>query len=226
MSTASTIGGVLGGAIGGIYGGGNVSAGYALGSAAGGLIDSATQQKKSDETDIITQTPAQTALIEEMKMKKRALEAGTMYQPQQEQIRQMGTGALRQAARVTGGDSGAAVAAMSKIHRGTGRSLNDLYGAMMQQSMQMFPLESQMLEQIAQRQYGVSAHAKMQPMYDAMQKKKDAMGIIAGIIGQKATNAGITDESTKQKLIDEELKDKGLLPNGMPEILPNEQFFG
>ena len=204
MSTGQIIGGVIGAAAGSYFGG-NTSTGYALGSAAGGLVDSSIQQKKAGEMDILTQTPAQTALLEEMRMKRRAMEAGTYYQPQQEQIKQMGTGALRAATRVAGGDAGSTISAMSKIHRGTGRTLDQLYGTMMQKSLQMLPMEAQMLEGIAQREHKVSEWEKLQPMYDAMQKSKDAQQIIAGVLAARASKAGITDPNELEEYIAKEL---------------------
>lgn len=197
MAIGQVLGGTLGAAAGLALSGGNPAAGaagYSLGSGIGGLAEGMMQQKKADSMDITGVIPQQTQLLEDIRMRRRAMDAGTMYQPQQRSIMQTGQGAMREAVKATGGDVGATISALQKISRGTGRSLNELYGQMMNVGTQTMGLENQMVADMANREYALSAYAKQQQMYDAMQKQKDALQIISGVVGQQLKSAGYSDE--------------------------------
>jgi hypothetical protein len=204
----STLGGVLGGAAGGILGGGNpamIATGYSAGTGIGGLLESSIQKKKAMGMDVQTMSPLEATYLDGIRAKQRALEAGVMYQPQQQAIQQAGTTAMRAATRVAGGDIGGTVAALQKISRGTGKSLNELYGQMMNQSTQLLGMEGQAIQPIAQRQYLQSQWDKSQQLVDAVQKEKDAKQIIAAVIAKKLAGTGIDLESEEGKSVLERL---------------------
>lgn len=196
MAIGQILGGVLGGAAGLALGGNpaTAAAGYSIGSGVGGLAEGMIQQKKAEGMDIMGVTPQQTQLLEDIRMRRRAMDAGTMYQPQQRSIMQTGQGAMREAVKATGGDTGATISALQKISRGTGRSLNELYGQMMNVGTQTLGLENQLVTDMANREYALSAYAQQQQMYDAMQKQKDALQIISGVVGQQLKSAGYSDD--------------------------------
>jgi len=195
MAIGSLLGGAAGAAIGSAVPGLGTAAGYAVGTGIGGGIEGLIQENKANDMPLIGSTPMQITLLDEMRSKRKALEAGVMYQPQQENIRQTGTQAQRNAVKVAGGDTGATISALNKINRGTGRSLNELYGQMMNQSNQMQALEGQQVNLMSKADMEVANYKKFQMTADAMKKQKDAMGIIAGIVGQKFAGMGLDEET-------------------------------
>jgi len=201
MALGSVLGGIAGGVIGSIPSLGiGAPAGFAMGSAIGGGIEGAIQKKKAEGMEIPSVTPLQTQLYEEIRSRRKAMEAGTMYQPQQQAIQQTGQGAMRSAVQATGGDIGATISALQKIQRGTGRSLNELYGQMMQSSNQLLGARTQMATDFANREYQVAAYNKLQMLADATQKQKDAKMIMAGMIAQKLKAEGFSDDDIWEQL--------------------------
>lgn len=223
------IGQILGGIAGGVLGGTAIPglgapAGYAIGSAIGGGIEGAIQQKKAEGMELPTVTPLQTSLLNDIRMRRAAMEAGTMYQPQQENIKQIGTQAMRSAVQATGGDTNATISALQKIQRGTGRSLGELYGQMMNQANQTLALENQMATDFANREFRVAEYNKMQAMADAMQKQKDAKQILAAVIAQKLKAQGFSDDDILKKIIEQfpdlyKAESIGTTPKSLPFIM-------
>ena len=206
MGLGSTIGGVLGGVVGGVVGGlptvgigagPGASLGFAAGSGIGGAIDSSAQRKKGEGMEVQTTSPLEASLLDSIRSRRKALDAGTMYSPQQAAIQQTGTSAMRAATRVAGGDAGATISALQKIQRGEGRSLNELYGQQANQSTNLLGAEGQLTGAIAQREFQMSQWEKSQMMYDAIQKEKDSKQIIAAVVAKQLAGKGI-DVSTEE----------------------------
>ena len=178
MSTGSIIGGILGG-VGGSFVG-SPQAGYALGSSLGGIIDGGNKWRKANQMQIAPTDPRQTQLLNEIIRKRRALEAGTMYQPQQDAISQQGAYAMNRVARASGGDINATIQALNMINRGTGRNMNELYGQMMGQSMNMMGIQNQLAQMIGAREYQTQAYNKAQAMGDSARILQNSMANLAG----------------------------------------------
>lgn len=203
MALGSILGGITGAAMGGLAtGGAGVAPGYAMGSAIGGGIEGMIQQKKAESMELPAASMLQTQLLEDVRNRRKAMEAGTMYQPQQQNIKQMGTQAMREAVKVAGGNAGATISALQKIQRGTGRSLGELYGQMMGAANQTLALENQMVTDMANRDYQVAAYNKMQQMGDAIQKQKDAQQIMAAVLVQQLKSEGFGDEDIFTQLLE------------------------
>jgi hypothetical protein len=218
MSTGSIVGGILGGIGGATIG--QPQLGFAVGSGIGGAIEGQSKWKKAQGMNIDSVDPRMQLLLNEIQQKRRSLEAGTMYRTQQDAIRSMGAGAMRRATSATGGDIGSLVQALNLINRGTGRNLNELYGTMAQQSLNMIPLEGQYGIDAANRKYQVQAYDKQQAMGHSARVTQNAMSSLYGAIGSERTGAVIDNimNTWKQKRA---LRDKDVDIDGFSQGLNN-----
>ena len=185
-TTGSVIGGILG-AVGGAVVGGppGAAAGYTLGSGVGGAIGAGIDTKKAQDKQIPMSDPNQTSLLNEIIAKRKRLEAGSMYQPQQDTIMQAGAYGMNRAVRATGGDVGSTIKALSLINRGTGRNLNELYGNMMNQSVNMLQLQQAQTQAIENRSLGLQMYDKTQAMGDATKRLSDSKANINSALASK-----------------------------------------
>ena len=86
----STVGGILGGIIGAIPSFGiGAAPGAAIGTALGGGVDAVVASSKAKNASINPVDLRQKILLDEIIRKRKMLESGAMYQPQQEAIQQM-----------------------------------------------------------------------------------------------------------------------------------------
>lgn len=176
MATGAIVGGLLGGALGGIPSlGMGTGMGYALGSGIGGVVEGQALWGKAQNKQIPETDPRMALLFNEIRQKKAGLESGQFYQPQQDMIRQAGAQALGTAAGITGGDIGATVSALGAINRGTGRNLNELYGGMMNQSLNMGQQEQAIAQYLAGMRYQSRAYEQQQAMAHAAQTLQNGM---------------------------------------------------
>jgi hypothetical protein len=167
-----------------------MKAGCGIGSGVCGEIEGGKAWKEANAMKIPEYNPGQVEFLNEIINKRKRLEAGTMYMPQQEQIRQMGAYGMRTASNVSGGDIGGTINALKLINRGTGANLNKLYSGMQEQSMGLMGMEQNQVKQIADRELGLAMYDKQQAMADAAQQKKMAWenlsaGIAKGIVGSE-----------------------------------------
>lgn len=184
MGLGSIIGGVLGGVVGGVAtkSGQGISAGYAVGSGIGGGVDAIAKKRKAEQMTIDESSPTQTSLLQDIQQRRKSMEAGYFYMPQQQQLMQLGMGGMRKAASVTGGSPSATISALNMLNRSTGRNLNELYGGMQQQAGAMIPQEIGMGNQLYNQRYSLQSYAKLQELTDATQKQKDAGSNISGFM--------------------------------------------
>lgn len=183
MATGAIIGGILGGAVAGLATGGTATGlGYALGSGIGGAIEGQALWSKAQKNKIPESDPRLALLFNEIRQKRAGLESGQMYQPQQDMIRQAGAQALGTAAGITGGDIGATVSALGAINRGTGRNLNELYGGMMNQSVNMMQQEQALAQYLAGMRYQSRAYDQQQQMANAAQTLQNGMQNLNAVV--------------------------------------------
>jgi len=173
--------GVLG-AIGGLIGG----KGGVLG-AAGNVLKSATsmpfdiagmaigmkKKKEADRMDAGAYNPLQVDLLESVKQKKKQLETfGNV--PGMQAIEQQGAQALAAAKNIGGGDVGMQLNALKAINRSTGRNMNDMIMTTSNEGMQLNSLLSNMVQNMANRQYQISMSDKLQKLAEGTQLMKDS----------------------------------------------------
>lgn len=180
MAIGSIVGGVLGAALGG----GN-PLGYALGSGVGGALEGGMLWNKANKTQISETDPRTRLLYDEIVRKRKGLESGQLYQPQQDAIRQAGAQTMQTAAGVTGGDIGATVSALRGINRSTGRNLNELYGQMMGQSTNLLGQQTAVDQMLYNWNYQKQAYEKQQAMAHAAQTLKDSMANTNAVIASR-----------------------------------------
>jgi hypothetical protein len=107
-----------------------------------------------------------------------------MYQPQQDAIMQMGAQGINRAVRATGGDIGSTMMAIKSINRGTGRNLNELYGGMMNQSVNLLGQQASITDALAKQSFSVDMYEKQQAMADAHRSYQNAMQNIQGLVAR------------------------------------------
>jgi hypothetical protein len=180
MSVGSVIGGILGGVGGSMVGA--PAAGYALGSGVGGMIEGGIKANKANKMNIDEVSPMQTSIMADIRQRRAAMEAGTYFMPQQQQLMQMGAGGMRRAVGATGGSPAATISALNMINRGTGRNLNELYGQMQQGALNLLNPEMQMANQLYGQRFSLQSYAKQQALHDAMRIQRDSMANLGGFM--------------------------------------------
>lgn len=146
--------------------------GLSIGQNAVGLAK-ANKDVKNAQGMVIPMTDwRQQEAYESLKDKARALETGAAYAPQQAAIQQQGLGAMSAATRVAGGDTGATLGALANINRSTGRLVNELYGGMSMEGLQLQNLLASTAKSMADRAYQIQGWNKSQALGDAMKRKQ------------------------------------------------------
>jgi hypothetical protein len=192
MALGQTLGGIAGG-IGGTLLGIPPPVGAAIGGGLGGLIDAGVSQGKANNAPLPLEDFRQTQLLADLARKRRALESGAAYQPQQDTLRQAGLQTQENIKGVTGGDVGATVGALMGVNRGTGRGLNELYGSMSMEGLKMSDLMKEMTENIAKRRLEIQAYQKAQLMTQAGQQQQDATSQLYGAAARMGESDWIKD---------------------------------
>lgn len=189
MAVGSAIGGVVGGIIGAIptFGIG-AAPGAAAGSALGGLVEGGVRWGQAQKKTIDPTDYNQRILLNEIMNKRKMLEAGTMYSPQQESIQQVGALAMNRAMRASGGNIGATMQALLAAQRGTGRGLNELYGNMMGQSVNMMGLQNQLTQEMANRSLGLQMYDKQQSMVHGANTLQSGLENIMALMASRGGN--------------------------------------
>ena len=177
--------------------------GLSIGTNAAGLIK-AGKDKRDAQAMIVPEVDwRQQQVYDDLQQKKRGLETGSAYAPQQAAITQQGLGAINAVTGATGGDVGATIDAIAKVNRGTGRTMNELYGGMNNENIQLQGLIANTAQQMSERSYQILAAEKAQAMADAMKRKQQyaqnlttAMtdvfggGLINSLFGKKGGGGG------------------------------------
>lgn len=195
MATGAIVGGILGAALGG-----GSPLGYALGSGVGGAIEGGMLWNKANNKQISETDPRTRLLYDEIVRKRKGLESGQLYQPQQDAIRQAGAQTMQTAAGVTGGDIGATVSALRGINRSTGRNLNELYGQMMGQSTNLLGQQTAVDQMLYNWNYQKQAYEKQQAMAHAAQTLKDSMANTNAVIASRGKELGTDFKSLYESL--------------------------
>jgi len=151
---------------------------------AAGAIKSGIAKKKANAMNVPLVDYNQQMMLNQMKQKQASLESGAAYLPQQEAIKQQGLSAQNAVLRSTGGDVGATVEALSRINRSTGRNMNELYGNMSMEGLQMTGVMNQLVQQMADRSLTIQTQAKQQALADAIkQKQQYQQGLVTSLAG-------------------------------------------
>jgi uncharacterized protein YcfJ len=190
MATGAIVGGILGGALGSVIPGAGTALGYSLGSGIGGLVEGGMMWNKANNKQISETDPRTRLLYDEIVRKRKGLESGQLYQPQQDAIRQAGAQTMQTAAGVTGGDIGATVSALRGINRSTGRNLNELYGQMMGQSTNLLGQQTAADQMLYNWNYQKQAYEKQQAMAHAAQTLQDSMANTNAVIASRGDELG------------------------------------
>lgn len=166
VGTGASLGATLGSVIPGV--------GTAIGGLAGGALGGIVGAFTPDNTDNVDKyNYLQSQQYQKLKSQQRQLETGSLYAPQQEAIKQAGATAMKNARNLGGGDIGTAVNAQDVINRGTGRNLNELYGSMSQEGLQLNSLIQNLTKGMADREYQIAMADKLQKLAMQQQNKKD-----------------------------------------------------
>ena len=188
---------IVGSLISSLFGGGKSKDGGSSGGL-GGIIKQAVNPVTSIVNGIMAASAAhkakkafvpienfrQQAFLSNLEGKRKALATGSLYKPQQDAITQQGMFASNNAMRSTGGDIGTTIGALNRINRSTGRNLNELYGNMSMEGLQLDGLIGQTVQSMANREYQIKMGNKMQKLAQAEQMKKDAGANIMGTLKQ------------------------------------------
>lgn len=157
----------------------------ALGTSAGAnAIQSTVWKNRANRINVPLEDPQQVAFLNDLMMKRRALETGTAYAPQQQEIAGVGVNAMSRVGSYAGGDIAGTVAAMGNISRGTQGQLNKLYGNMSVEGLQMNELLMKMIQQMAQRRYALQQTEKDRLYGMSAQAEKDAKSMFYGMNAQ------------------------------------------
>lgn len=148
------------------------------------LIKARSKRKQAEAMNPALYDPQQTAYLMDLKSKQRALDTGTAYQLQRDDIKQMGALAMENARRMAGGDVGATLGAFGTIQSATGRSLNQLYGNMSLESLRMNQLMAEQVNLMALRKMQLQIRQQNQLYADAATGKKDALANIYAAASQ------------------------------------------
>jgi len=185
MSIGSAIGGVAGGIIGSIptFGIG-APLGAAAGSALGGGVEAIVKSSQANKMQLTPTDIRQKILLDEIRQKRKALESGITVTPQMEAIQQMGTTAMNRATRATGGNIGALVNALRSINLSTGRGMNELYGQMTGQSMNMLGVQNELTQQMANRDFSTQMYNKAQAMGSSQKMMQDSTANILAFLAR------------------------------------------
>lgn len=197
----------MAGILGGLISGGSGIISGLISNIAGGIkAGIAHKQAKKAAASVGLENFKQQQFLQQLQEKRRALESGSAYQAQQEAIRQQGALAGSNVLKLGGGAVGTAISALNRINRSTGRNLNELYGNMSMEGLQMQNLIGQTVQSMANREYSIKAMAAGQALAESKQTSKDVManamgtlssltsglklgGIGGGTVNQPITNA-------------------------------------
>jgi hypothetical protein len=210
MAIGSVIGGVVGGIAGSYIPGAGTAIGMGIGSGIGGIIEGEIGKAKADNMKIPTTDPMQLQQLAdlektkaELKAKQRMLELGTMYQPQQQEIRRAGNEAINKAITMTGGNIGATLAAINVVNRSTGRNLGGLYSDMSSQANQMSleglrvqQLMGQSRDSIAARKLRLGIIDKQQAMEESYTNAKEGQQNMMAAIAAMAGKGNVDTNNT------------------------------
>lgn len=168
-----------------------------LGQAGGNLIQGAIDGNKAKlppltDPSQMAQMVAYRQIADELKNKQKALESGATYLPQQESIKQTGQNAMAKVLQ-SGGSTGATLAGLSFLNRGTGRNLNDLYTTMTGQANQMSlqglrvqQLMSDLNDRMATRKLNLQSYKYSQDLANAMNMQKSGMEGLNAVLADKS----------------------------------------
>lgn len=200
MAEGLGLGAILGGAGGAIAGSivpGGTSVGSTLGTAFGGAIDSMFAARRADAAEPMIEDPAQRLLLEEIRAKRKAVEAGTDVSTQAglREADLAGESTRNALVRSTGGNVAQTVDALLKSQRLEDRGKN----AVLAQSQQRLPyytgIEEQLTDKIAQRSLELGLMDQAQAQAEKAQFGKEATlnflaGQARGDYDKLAQNAG------------------------------------
>ena len=163
---------------------------------AGGIRSHRAKKMAVDQVD-----PRQTLFLSELERKRKLLESGLYYQPEQDAINQQGKQALNTITSLTGGNIGATLNAINVVNRSTGRNRNQLYGNMSIESMRLQSLASNIIGSMTQRKERIQEYQQDQEMAEGKQLTQQGMrgleGVAAKIAGKIDTKKMWNTELTK-----------------------------
>ena len=142
----------------------------------GGIKSAKAKKMQVDQVD-----PRQVQFLADLERKRKMLESGQYYQPEQDAIKQQGKQAMNTITSLTGGNIGATINAINAVNRSTGRNLNQLYGNMSLESMRLQNLTGSIIESMAQRKQRVQEYAQDQAMGEAKQLTQQGMRGLEGV---------------------------------------------
>lgn len=140
--------------------GGQVSSAMTLGLAE--FIIGQHQMNKANKMPYLEVDPLQEASLQELQRKQRNLESGYYFSPEVDAIKQSGTTAMSNVAKMTGGDVGATIAAIQQIYGTQGKALSNVAQQQAQESLRMDSLISEIVGEMANRRQQVSGWKKTQ----------------------------------------------------------------
>lgn len=152
-------------------------------SAVGSAIQLSQASKKKKEAAALPlpeQDYMQTKMLEDIERMRKSYETGLAMQPQQDVINLAGATAMKNVAKLTGGDVGAAISAMSNVNRGTGRTRNELFGQMSMQQLNLLNMYQDLQNRISQRKLGIQSWKKGQAMTEAAQMQQTGLQNLYG----------------------------------------------
>jgi len=131
--------------------------GAGVGAVAGLALGFMGQKKPDIPPPPAAVDPAQLAFLEELRLKRTAIESGmsTEFQLGRKLLEQSQAGQLEGVSRLTGGDVGGAVAASERVTAGTAEAVAKLTGTATSQAMQYTGLIDKLTSTIAQRKLEV-----------------------------------------------------------------------
>ena len=203
MALGQTIGTVLGGLGGAAIG--NPMLGAGVGGSIGGTIDSVAAGKKSDKlsADLKAEDSNITKFLSEINRDKLAYKTGSMSSFYADTIKEAGANAAQGALEISGGETGAALAATEGVSKGVSKGVNEMLAGLEKENQFKTNLAATLTNGIAQRKLELGLAKYSQAMADKAQNETNLNNSVTALIGTADyENVGGTPSARFAKISD------------------------
>lgn len=183
MALGQTLGTVLG-AVGGAAIG-NPMLGAGLGGSIGGAIDNKVASNKSDKlaADLKSEDSNITKFLSEINRDRLAYKTGSMSSFYADTIKEAGANAAEGALGLSGGETGAALAATEGVSKGVGKGVNEMLAGLEKENQFKTNLSATLTNGIAQRKLELGLAKYSQLMADKAQNETNLNNSVTALVG-------------------------------------------
>lgn len=183
MPVGQTIGTVIGAGAGSLFGAPMVGAG--IGGSIGGLFDtnSANKKSKAAEENILQSDPNVTKFLKNIHDRNLSYKTGSGSSFYTDEAKKAGASAVQGALNLSGGNTGAAVSAVTGVGKGASRSVNEILANLEKENQFGTSLEANLINNIAQRKLEVNLAKYSQAQAEKAQAETDRNNMVTSLIG-------------------------------------------